>query len=820
MNSKANQALSESFYADRHIAGIGQLQLVPMVLEQHLDLIYEWVNQPHASFWGLMGASRDMVRKEYENLQAQPGHRVYIGVYNGTPMFLLEVYEAEFSPLVNKVILQPRDYGIHLLVAQANQPIHHFTFGVMVFCMDFVFNQFKAGRIVVEPDSNNEKIHRLNRVVGFRHQGKVKLGDKLAYWATCTQQQFKLAVNAYIDLNLDSKGTSQFSPFDSDLWNTVNLKLVKKMIAEWSHERILEPKKINSLQSLDRYRLVNQDASVVYEFNAQVLSLNHWSIDELTMERKSDNKAIRFDAVEFVCEFNSELKIPKDKLVTYLEEVTSTLYSAAYKRCSSRLPINELIIADLENIEAAMTEGHPCFVANNGRIGFNAEDFNRYAPEAAFPMHLEWLAITREKAVFSCVPDLNYEALITQELDPSLIDTFKDKLRECGKTWSDYYCIPVHPWQWKNKISTLFSRELSCKDIIYLGRGSDLYQAQQSIRTLLNLSRSKQRYVKVALSILNMGFVRGLSAEYMAVTPAINTWVAELIEHDNEINRLNFSILKEEAAIGYFNDYYSPEKVGNTAYNKMLSALWRESPKVGMKSEQRLMTMASLLHIEDDGDSFLKALINYSGLTAEQWLTQYLNCYFTPLLHCLYAHQLVFMPHGENLILKVERGVPVAAYMKDIGEEVCLLNSDLALPKGLERLHVKVSDDIAILSIFTDVFDGFFRFMAAILVERNLMSEYDFWQLVAENVKNYQHRFPQYSERFKAWDLFAPTFLHSCLNRLQLRNNFKMVDLSDPAGALQFSGTLNNPMAAFAEPQVNAMSDGKISNDEQRGKER
>jgi hypothetical protein len=43
--------------------------------------------------------------------------------------------------------------------------------------------------------------------------------------------------------------------------------------------------------------------------------------------------------------------------------------------------------------------------------------------------------------------------------------------------------------------------------------------------------------------------------------------------------------------------------------------------------------------------------------------------------------------------------------------------------------------------------------------------------------------------------MFAPEFTLSCLNRLQLRNNEQMVDLADPAGALQLIGTLPNPIA-------------------------
>jgi len=44
---------------------------------------------------------------------------------------------------------------------------------------------------------------------------------------------------------------------------------------------------------------------------------------------------------------------------------------------------------------------------------------------------------------------------------------------------------------------------------------------------------------------------------------------------------------------------------------------------------------------------------------------------------------------------------------------------------------------------------------------------------------------------------FAPEFIRSCLNRLQLKDNRQMVDLSNPNGSLQFIGTLENPIAMF-----------------------
>ena len=58
--------------------------------------------------------------------------------------------------------------------------------------------------------------------------------------------------------------------------------------------------------------------------------------------------------------------------------------------------------ADYQDVEAAMTEGHPGFVANNGRIGFGIDDYERWAPESGRPVRLVWLACRRELSELSC----------------------------------------------------------------------------------------------------------------------------------------------------------------------------------------------------------------------------------------------------------------------------------------------------------------------------------------------------------------------------------------------------------------------------------
>ena len=107
----------------------------------------------------------------------------------------------------------------------------------------------------------------------------------------------------------------------------------------------------------------------------------------------------------------------------------------------------------------------------------------------------------------------------------------------------------------------------------------------------------------------------------------------------------------------------------------MLAALWRESPVPGLEPGRELATMASLLHVDRDGRS-VRGGADRSGpvWTPAVWLRRYLDAYLTPLLHSLYAYDLAFMPHGENVILVLHDGAVERVIFKDIAEEIVVMN--------------------------------------------------------------------------------------------------------------------------------------------------
>ncbi|WP_435643605.1 IucA/IucC family protein [Streptomyces sp. H49] len=575
-------------------------------------------------------------------------------------------------------------------------------------------------------------------------------------------------------------------------WATANRLLIRKALAEFAHERLITPEKDG-----EGYVVRGDDGLTTYRFTAVRRALDHWQVDAGSITRHRDGRELPLAALDFIIELKGSLGLSDEMLPVYLEEISSTLAGTCYKLTKPRVTAAELAASGFQAIETGMTEGHPCFVANNGRLGFGVDEYLSYAPETAHPIRLVWLAAHRSRAAFTAGAGIEYEGFVRGELGAATVERFHRTLTAQGLDPADYLFLPVHPWQWWNKLSVTFAAEIARRHLVCLGEGDDEYLAQQSIRTFFNTSDPHKHYVKTALSVLNMGFMRGLSAAYMEATPAINDWLARLIEDDPVLKGTGLTIIRERAAVGYRHLEYERATDRHSPYRKMLAALWRESPVPALQDGESLATMASLLHVDHEGASFAGALIARSGLAPADWLAAYLRAYYVPLLHSFYAYGLAFMPHGENTILVLRDGVVRRAVYKDIAEEIVVMDPDTPLPPEVARIRADVPEDERLLSVFTDVFDCFFRFLAALLAAEGVLTEDEFWRTVAHVTRAYQEANPQLADRFRRYDVFAPEFALSCLNRLQLRDNRQMVDLADPSGSLQLVGTLENPIAGF-----------------------
>ncbi|MCR6031739.1 GNAT family N-acetyltransferase [Nocardioides sp. zg-579] len=789
--------------------------LEPVDLDRDIGLLHRWVTHPRSAFWLMQGASVQDVAAEYAAIAEDPHHHAWLGRVDGEPAFLAETYDparSAHSPIRDLPDLRPGDLGMHVLVAPpAGDPVPGFTRRVFGAVLDHCFADPGVRRVVVEPDARNDAIRAMNTAFGFRELRTVSLTTPVAKEAVLSvlDRPTPSASGQPTDLPAELAAAHLTAAhLTPEHLARAQRHLVTKALSELSHERLLAPTAVGD-PAEGGFELTSPDGRARYTFRAQLLALEHWAVEPASIERTLDGVPAPLDVQDLVVELAPLLGIPDGLLPTYLEELAATLASAAWKLEHSTRSVEELL--DLEGtegyqaVEAAMTEGHPGFLANNGRIGFGVDDHAAYSPEAGAPVRLVWVAARREHTRLSLSADLTEEALWEAELDEATRVGFEKRLRDLGLDPDDYLYLPLHPWQWRAKVAVTFAPDVARRDLVPLGEGPDTYRAQQSIRTFFNTSRPERHYVKTALAVQNMGFLRGLSPAYMGPTPAINDWVAGLVDGDEELRACGFSVLRERAAIGYTGDAYHrlADRAGvRSPYQKMIAALWRESPLPRLREGERLATMAALLHRDGDGRAFVSALVERSGLPAREWVRRWLDAYVRPVAHCLVAHELAFMPHGENLVLVLRDHAVDRVLMKDVGEEVAVMD-DQPLPPEVERVRADVPPDVRALALHTDVFDGVLRHVAAILHLDGVLDETVFWAEVRGCLERHRADHPELAERHAAYDLLRAEFRHSCLNRLQLRNTLQMVDLTDQSESLMYAGTLANPAAdPAARPAV------------------
>ena len=584
---------------------------------------------------------------------------------------------------------------------------------------------------------------------------------------------------------------------EAERWLAINRAFICKSLSELMHELLITPAVTHTAGPTTHFRLSTDQESISYEFSGVHKAMDHWVIDENSIRKISnDETQHELNALHFFIELQNTIGITSYNLTRFIEEAYKGLYADCYLNKKARLPADELADASYQQIEQQM-DGHPWLIMNKGRIGFDYHDYTRYAPEAGAAVRLLWLAVSRSMSTFVCMNTLSYENLIESELEVETRNYFHESLLLAGVNPSDYYYMPVHEWQWNNKLIFFYANEIALKKIIPITYGDDTYFAQQSIRTFFNATHPEKNYVKTSLTILNTTLYRGLSPQKLKVAPMMAHWVNAIIGNDKFLEKTGFVLLNEVATLSYRHPEFSRISGAPYQFNEMLGVIWRESVMKYAKKDEKPVTMASLLYKDPDNKPLIASFIKKSGLSIEEWVSAYLNAYLRPLIHCFYKHHMFFVPHGENVILLLKNYIPARMVLKDFVEEVQLAPEayNQTEPEIRKILYEIPQDDVT-LFIFTDIFDGFFRYLSALLSTQLKFDEHKFWNLVADVINNYQQEFPDLKERYKKYDLFSPDFRRFCLNRFRLVSSGYQ-ESSEIPSTPPFAGMLDNPIKDY-----------------------
>ncbi|CAO5171769.1 Siderophore synthetase component [Frankia sp. AiPs1] len=638
-------------------------------------------------------------------------------------------------------------------------------------------------------------------------------------------------------------------------WRQAGQNLLVRLIAELAYEELLVPlaDQTDAVDEgeihlrpgpigrgrLNAYRVVTADAR--YRFQARRGTFGSWWIEPASLRRASspvggtpglEHTGPADDPVLFLRDAQHLLGWPDPVLADVIRDLLAT-QAADARILAGALPAAELadlVFVDLEGRQS----GHPCLVANKGRIGF-ASAAGRYCPESNVPFRLVWVAAHPLLATWSDLArqaeagETGQAGLLAEELDEpvrlrftevlnrTLADVSPDESRypyerqtreevttpgraiAQGHIW-----LPVHPWQWENVIIPLFAAELATGLLVHLGEAPDRYVPLQAVRTLANVDRPERRNVKLALMIRNTLVWRGMSAADAVAGPAVSRWLLALREADPFL-RVTTGVqpLPEVAGAAVCHPAYDAIPDAPYRLHELLGVLWRDPVGRYLTHGEQARSLAALLLTGSDGRSLLAELVARSGREPRAWLRSLFAALLPPLLHYLYRYGIAFTPHGENVLCVFDADqVPRRIAIKDFGADIELVDGDFPergpLPAQVDTHCRRWPGRELAHSVLSAVFAGHFRYFSVLAADDLHVPEEDFWQLVRAAIDEYHARFPELRARFREIDLLAPRFDRVCLNREQFAGAGFHDRAARDGGFDLMRGTVANPVASVS----------------------
>lgn len=542
------------------------------------------------------------------------------------------------------------------------------------------------------------------------------------------------------------------------MWERVNRDMIAKILAELEYEQALSASEI----APDRWAI--RAGSARWEFTARRSIWGWLHIDPASL---SDGPG---EADVLLRQLAGELGMTDAQTAEHLEDLYATLQGdLQLLEARQGMSAEDLIRLPPDELQCLLS-GHPKFIFNKGRRGWGIDALRAYAPEYRTPFRLRWLAVHRDRFIWSSAQDCDITVLIASAMQDAEQTRFHQRWQalQLDDRWLP---LPVHPWQWQQKIALHFLPDIAHGELIDLGEFGDDYLAQQSLRTLTNVSRASPFDIKLPLTIYNTSCYRGIPGKYIAAGPLASGWLQQQFAADATLRATGAQILAEPAAGYLAHQGYAALPGAPYRYQEMLGVIWRENPSCYLQDGEQAVLMAALMETDNAGRPLIDVWIRRSGLDAESWLRRMFSVVVIPFYHLMCRYGVALIAHGQNVTLSLKDNIPQRIFLKDFQGDMRLVDADFpeaaSLPASVKDVTARLSADYLIHDLQTGHFVTVLRFISRLTLQTGI-SEARFYRLLADVIQQYMDEHPEMAERFALFDLFKPQIIRVILNPVKL----------------------------------------------------
>ncbi len=544
-------------------------------------------------------------------------------------------------------------------------------------------------------------------------------------------------------------------------WQKVNRDMVAKILAELEYERTLSARQLAD----NRWQITM--GAETWQFQATRGIWGWLHIDPESLTTVSGNAV---DAETALLQLATVLEMSDAQTAEHLEDLYATLRGdIQLLQARETLDADALIHLDPDELQCLMS-GHPKFIFNKGRRGWGLDALRQYAPEYRGRFRLHWVAVQRAHLVWSSDVDCDINTLLASAMDNAERARFDARWQALDLD-DNWLPVPLHPWQWQQKIAVHFLAQLARGEMVELGEFGDEYLAQQSLRTLTNASRRAPFDIKLPLTIYNTSCYRGIPGKCIAAGPLASRWLQQQFASDATLIHCGAQVLGEPAAGYLSHPGYAALPKAPYRYQEMLGVIWRENPSCYLQQGEEAVLMAALMESDNAGRPLIDAWIAQSGLTAEAWLEKLFDATVIPFYHLLCRYGVALIAHGQNVTLVMKDAIPQRILLKDFQGDMRLVDEDFpqaaSLPEQVKSVTARLSADYIIHDLQTGNFVTVLRFISRLTLQSGV-SETRFYQILAEVLRRYMAAHPDLAERFAKFDLLKPQIIRVILNPVKL----------------------------------------------------
>ncbi|WP_242235554.1 IucA/IucC family siderophore biosynthesis protein [Bacillus cereus group sp. BfR-BA-01316] len=557
---------------------------------------------------------------------------------------------------------------------------------------------------------------------------------------------------------------------------SVRRRVFRQLIESLIYEEIITPIRIQMgekilfiIQGLDE-----NNQNVTYQcYGQERMTFGRICLHDSLIMRVQDEEEEIQSVSQFLQEIFRIVQVDRMKLDSFIQELEQTIFKdtiAQYERSS----VEEYVAKSYDELESLLIDGHPYHPSYKARIGFQYRDNFQYGFEFIQPIKLIWIAVHQKYTTVGYENEESYNCILKEEIGEQKIGEYLNRIRKMGCDSKQYMFIPVHPWQWGNFIIPNYADHIQDKYIIYLGETADDYCAQQSMRTLRNVTNPTKPYVKLSMNLLNTSTIRTLKPHSVVSAPAISNWLNEVVNQDSYLrDELRLILLKEFSSVTY--DSNKKATYGS------LGCIWRESVHKYLDEQEDAIPFNGLYAKGKDGTPIIDSWLKRYGV--EHWLQLLIQKAIIPVVHLVVEHGIALESHGQNMILVHEEGMPTRIALKDFHEGLEFYRpylKEYGKCPDFTKMHKTYAngkinnffemDRIECLQEM--VLDALFLFnlgeLAFVLADEYQLKEERFWIMVVEELENHFSRFSHLKERFEALQLYTPTFHAEQLTKRRL----------------------------------------------------